>query len=72
MEKNLLFGVRREDDAFLKLRGTVTDGKCVFVIVGMVRAVRIESARPQVAWETQCRKNSLVDRRHEDFASQVR
>lgn len=37
----------------------------------MVKAIRIDSGHPDVVWEVQCRKHSLVDRRHEEFASQV-
>lgn len=32
----------------------------------------IEGGTTKVVWEAQCRKNSFVDRRHEEFASQVR
>jgi hypothetical protein len=38
---------------------------------GIVKAVRIDGGHPDVVWETQCRKHSLVDRRHEEFASQI-
>lgn len=37
----------------------------------MVKAIRIDGGHPDVVWEVQCRKHSLVDRRHEEFASQV-
>lgn len=38
---------------------------------GMVKAIRIDGGHPDVVWEVQCRKHSLVDRRHEEFASQI-